>query len=244
MRYTPLILLLFTVLVAILSWLGSVYDWGLHSLLDAEGLRWMLTHVLENLRLSPWAEVAMGLCTLSILTESGLPQVFLPRFWRKSRRSLKKLRALQVTAVCFVLFVLGILYFALVPSSPLLSALGRFSQSPLYFGLYPLIAMMLILLSVIYGYTSGRFLSFTDVVQALLYLPASIADYFLTLFMASQFVACFHYMLAAPQPTLGQLLTDEALPSGSLPVWAELLLFIVVYGIPLLSSILRIYVKR
>ena len=53
MRYTPLVLLLLTVLVAILSWLGSVYDWGLYSLLEAEGLRWVITHVLEDLRLSP-----------------------------------------------------------------------------------------------------------------------------------------------------------------------------------------------
>lgn len=240
----PLILLLLTVLVAIVSWLGSVYDWGLCSLLDAEGLRWMLTHVLDNFRLSPWAEVVMGLCTLSILVESGLLQVFMPRFWQRSRRSLKKMRALQITAVCLAFFVLCLLYFLLSPSSPLLSAFGRFSQSPLYFASYSLTMIVLSLLSIIYGYTSGRFLSFADVVQALVYLPASVADYFVTLFMASQFLACFHYMLAAPQPTLGQLLTDEVVQEGVLPVSLEIILMIILYGIPLLTSVLRIYVKR
>jgi p-aminobenzoyl-glutamate transporter AbgT len=103
---------------------------------------------------------------------------------------------------------------------------------------------VLTLLSIIYGYTSGRFLSFADVVQALVYLPASVADYFVTLFMASQFLACFHYMLAAPQPTLGQLLTDEVVQEGVLPVSLEIVIMIILYGIPLLTSVLRIYVKR
>lgn len=244
MRYTPLILLLLIVLTAILSWLGSVYDWGLHSLLDAEGLRWMLTHVIDNVRQSPWVEIVMGLCALSVLAESGLPQVFTPHFWRRSQRSLKKMRALQVTTVCFAFLVLGVLYFALMPSSPLLSAFGRFSQSPLYDGIYPLSLIVMTLLSVIYGYTSGRFLSLVDVVQAMVYMPVSIAEYFITLFFAAQFVACLHYAFGLPLPTLGQLLTDGVSDSSLLTTSVDLLIFFIVYFIPLITSIFTKLVKR
>ena len=244
MRYTPLILLLLIVLTAILSWLGSVYDWGLHSLLDAEGLRWMLTHVIENVRLSPWVEIVMGLCALSILAESGLPQVFTPRFWRRSHRSLKKMRALQITTVCFVFVVLGTLYFVLMPSSSLLSALGHFSQSPLYYGFYSLSVIVVTLLSVIYGYTSGRFLSLVDVVQAMVYMPVAVASYFITLFFAAQIVACRHYALGISLPTLGQLLTDGVPESSVLTTSADLLLFFIVYFIPLITSIFTKLVKH
>lgn len=244
MRYTPLVLLLITVLVAILSWLGSVYDWGLYSLLEAEGLRWMITHVLENFRLSPWAEVVVGLCTLSILVESGLPQVCTPSFWHRSRRSLKKTRALQITAVCFLAFAVCLLFVVLMPSSPLLSAFGHLSQSPLYYGSYSLAAIVLTLLSVVYGAASGRFLSFADVAQALVFLPSSVGDFFVTLFMGAQFLSCLHYMLGTPQPTLGSLLTGGAVQEGALPSLVEFLLMTIVYGIPLFTSVFRTYVKR
>ncbi len=244
MRHTPLILLLLIVLTAILSWLGSVYDWGLHSLLDAEGLRWMLTHVIDNVRQSPWVEIVMGLCSLSVLSESGLLQVFTPCFWRRSQRSLKKMRALQVTAVCFVFLVLCTLYFVLMPTSPLLSAFGRFSQSPLYYGFYSLSLIVVTLLSVIYGYTSGRFLTLVEVAQAMVYVPVALAEYFITIFFAAQFVACLHYALGVPLPTLGQLLTDGVPESAPLTTAADLLLFFIVYFIPLITSVFVKFVKR
>ncbi len=243
MRIAPLILLVLIVLTAILSWVGNVYDWGLHNLLDAEGLRWAFTHVLSNLRQSPWAEIVLGLSALSIVMESGLMQVFTSRFWQKDRRSLRKLRALQITSVVALLFVVCALYFVLVPTSPLLSAFGRFSQSPFYYGLYPYILLSMAVVAATYGYASGRFLSFGDMVQALVALPVGIASYFVTLFMASQFIACLHYVLDVPLPTLSLMLNGESPMADGL--WPMLCcLYLAVYFIPLITSVLKYYVKQ
>lgn len=244
MRYTSLFLLLLILLTSVVSWVGSIYDWGLHNLLDAEGVRWSLTHVLENFRQSPWVEVVLGLSVLGLCAESGLPQVCTPRFWQRSRRSLKKLRALQITSLILVLLLLLALYFVITPSSPLLSAFGHFFRSPLYNGLYSLILLTLTLLSIVYGGLSGRFLSLFDIVLAITCLPARMGGYFVSLFIASQLIACIHYMLGAPLLTLGQLLMGDTADTAGIPLSIDILLHVLLYGIPLFFSLFTNYVKR
>lgn len=244
MRFTPLLFIILIVLTAIVSWVGSIYGQGMHSLLDGEGLRWVFTHVIANLRVSPWCETVMGLSVLGLLTESELPQVFMPRFWQRGRRSLKKLRALQVTLAVFIVLLLITLYFVLAPASPVLSAFGHFSRSPFYYGLYPFILVSLTLLSITYGSLSGRFLSLSDTVQAMVALPVGIAPYFVSFFLASQFVACFHYMLDAPLLTPGQLLMADDSMASSISLQLDFTVYVAVYGIPLLTSLLKYYIKH
>ena len=75
MSRLPSIIFILYLCLAIFSWLGSVYAWGnMQNMLSADGLRWMVAMVLENVKHSPVIEVLLGTMTLSTLTESG----FLP----------------------------------------------------------------------------------------------------------------------------------------------------------------------
>ena len=219
----PVLYVLLLLLVALLSWVGSIYAWGLESLLDAEGVRWMCIHMLDNVRQSPWLEIAMALAVCGQFIESGLPAVFTPRFWQRRSRTLKKMRALQITiavlAVMVVLFVLS-----LTGASPLMSALGQFTLSPLFFGLYPISLMVLLVLSTTYGLASGRFYSVGDVVRSLVSLPVAVAPFFVTLFLAAQLMGCIRYVWSLPVDT---------------PV--DILLSLLLYGIPLILSLLSVY---
>ena len=216
----PLLYVLLILLVALLSWVGGVYGWGLVSLLDADGVRWLCTHVLDNVRQSPWLELTMALAVCGQFVESGLPAVFTPRFWQRHSRTLKKMRALQITIV--VLAVMVVLFVvSLTGASPLMSALGQFTLSPLFFGLYPISLLVLLVLGTTYGLASGRFYSVGDVVRSVVSLPVAVAPYFFTLFLAAQLMGCIRYVWA--------------LSVGS-P--ADILLCLLLYGIPLILSLL------
>ena len=64
-----LIFFLLTLALALFSWVGSVYGVnGVQSLLSAEGIRWVLGHVLENYVLAP----ALGIILVLLMCLSLL----------------------------------------------------------------------------------------------------------------------------------------------------------------------------
>ena len=56
-------------------------------------------------------------------------------------------------------------------------------------GLFPMLAIAFYSIAVVYGYATGRFYNLDDIFRATVALPAKIAQYFITMFVASQFLS-------------------------------------------------------
>ena len=205
-------------LVALLSWVGDVYGWGVGNLLSREGLCRGCSHLTANVSAAPIGTLLLLIICLSTLLESGL---FALR--GKGRRSLRERKALQAVAVTG-LIILAVLAVMLLSASPLLlSPLGTFSGSPFHHSALPLIALLLTLLALVYGISSGRFLSLGDVLSACVLLLSRYPVYLLSIFCGAQLLAALRYAL----PTLPTPLFTAA---GA-----------VVYGLPLLLYLANYY---
>ena len=108
---------LLTLVVALLSWVGSIYGWsGVQSLLSVEGLRWQLRNVGDGFFSAPFFSdilllaFGVGLCMHSGFWEAVRRAIFHGRkLSRKEKRSL--LLSLTVGAV----YILAVLCLALGP---------------------------------------------------------------------------------------------------------------------------------
>ena len=69
-----LLFFLLTLVLALVSWIGSIYGVGeVQSLLSAEGIRWVLGHVVENYVRCPALGMMLILFMgLGIVVQSGL----------------------------------------------------------------------------------------------------------------------------------------------------------------------------
>ena len=128
---------LLTVAITLLSWVGSIYAWGnVQSLLSAEGIRWMLSHVVENyVRTPALGTVLVVLMGVGVGSHSGLYEVFL-RFCRKGRLLSRKERrslALSVAVFGFYWALIGVV--ALLPWNFLQNVMGDWHSSPFFKGI-------------------------------------------------------------------------------------------------------------
>ncbi len=212
----PLILIILIVLMAVVSWIANVYGAECRNILSSEGMRWMVAMFMENFRLAPWHYIIIALATASMIVESGVISGF------SKQKYLRQRRAYMLVAMALALFVAIAIVLSLLPGNVLLSAFGTFNNSALQRGLFPIIAIILYVLSLIYAFAIGRFNSVSDVIQATVSLPVKIADYFITLFVASQFIAVILYAFFL-----------DFTPSQSLPA-IVIVLAACLYGIPLL----------
>lgn len=66
-------------------------------------------------------------------------------------------------------FVTGVALLALIPTSPLLSISGGIEDSPWLAGLFPVMMIIIVITSLVYGLVSGALSSWRDVVDFLCY---------------------------------------------------------------------------
>ena len=184
----PLTFFALTVVVTVLSWVGNVYEWGVNNLLCADGIRWAVANIIYNFTDSPIGEIILLLLGLSVLTESG----FLT-FW-KSAKSIKQKRAMQITIVAIVVYCLTIFCLLFTSHAVLLSAFGTLRESAFQQGAYGLLLLGIIIAGNLYGYFSGTFSSVKDSVLAHTSLILRISPYFVTAFVASEFVGSMYYV--------------------------------------------------
>jgi p-aminobenzoyl-glutamate transporter AbgT len=184
----PLTFFALTVVVTVLSWVGNVYEWGVNNLLCADGIRWAVANIIYNFTDSPIGEIILLLLGLSVLTESG----FLT-FW-KSAKSIKQKRAMQITIVAIVVYCLTIFCLLFTSHAVLLSAFGTLRESAFQQGAYGLLLLRAIIAGNLYGYFLGTFSSVKDSVLAHTSLILRISPYFVTAFVASEFVGSMYYV--------------------------------------------------
>ena len=186
---------LLTVAITLLSWVGSIYAWGnVQSLLSAEGIRWMLSHVVEHyVRTPALGTVLVVLMGVGVGSHSGLYEVLL-RFCRKGRLLSRKERrslALSVAVFGFYWALIGVV--ALLPWNFLQNVMGDWHSSPFSKGIIYITSLSLGLLGMVYGYASGVFRRISDVVNGMASLIAMKASYFVYLFFVVQFFFSLDY---------------------------------------------------
>lgn len=184
----PLTFFALTVVITVLSWVGNVYEWGVNNLLCADGIRWAVANIIYNFTDSPIGEIILLLLGLSVLTESG----FLT--FGKSAKSIKQKRAMQITIVAIVVYCLTIFCLLFTSHAVLLSAFGTLRESAFQQGAYGLLLLGIIIAGNLYGYFSGTFSSVKDSVLAHTSLILRISPYFVTAFVASEFVGSMYYV--------------------------------------------------
>lgn len=175
------------VLLVIVSWILCIYSDSINGLLTPHGMRWLTSHCVSNYCSVPLGEILLGLIGFGSLAESDILKLF------NGHISLKQKRALQTTLI-IVAIVLGIFStFLFLPNAVLLSAFGTISNSPFSKGLYGLVVCLSILIANVYGYTSGKFVTLEDFINAHSSFIKKAGFYFIFVFFSSQFVQCLDY---------------------------------------------------
>ncbi len=222
----PVILLLLIVIVAVISWIANVYGANCRNILSSEGMRWTVEMIMDNFNRSPWTYIVVGLASLSMIVESGIISGF------SKQKYLRQRRAYMLVAVVMAVIAALALILYLLPGNSLLSAFGTFNNSALQRGLFPIIAVLLYMLSLIYAFAIGRFNDIEDVIKATVNITVRIPGYFITLFVASQLIAVIlysffiDYNLSLPMPTSVKILA------------------VILYGIPLILHLLTLKQKQ
>ncbi len=193
----PISLLMTALLMVILiSWIGSIYEWQVQSLLSADGIRWMLRNVYPNVYKSPFLPLFILFIGIGVSIESGVFSAIHRRMKRLNHSkplSPKQRRALLLallSAICYLLLV-GIATFS--PLAILLGITGTLSRSPFIEGIVPLTSLLFCIIGVVYGITAGRFQTESDIIHGMATLPIQEASYFVYLLLASQLIGIIHY---------------------------------------------------
>ena len=190
-----LYLLLIAVLV-LFSWVGNIYTLTLPdgsmlpNLLSEEGVRWLVRHSLDNIASAPFAEVLLVLIMVGALRGSRLLDVLTRRvrlITRRDRYAFRTALAVFLVGVCSV----GI---GLLPGGNLLGVTGYVAGGPFSNGWLFLLALLVCLPSMIYGWMSGRCRGEREIFVGMASEVASYADCLVTLVVASQLVAIMRYV--------------------------------------------------
>lgn len=164
-----------------------MYGWGCKNLTSGDGLRWFVSNFMNNIRQSPWDYILMLSVTVSIFKESEIVN------FRNKKIYLKQKRAYFLVGILLTVISALIIIFNILPGNVLLNAFGTFENSPLQNGLFPIISIVIIIISLVYGYASGRFSGLDEMIRALVALLANISAFFVTFIIASQLFAIIKY---------------------------------------------------
>ena len=190
---------LMTLLLALCSWVGSVYGLGeVQSLLSAEGVRWVLGHTLENYVRTPALGMALVLFMgLGVGCRSGLYDA-LRRFLHKGKMlSRKERRALTLAIAVFLFWVIGVSLFLFLPWNLFWSVTGGWLHSPISKGVVYLLAVGVGLVGMVYGYVADVYRNLSDVFRGMSCLIVRKAPFFVTLFFVVQFFEALEYVRLA-----------------------------------------------
>lgn len=184
-----------TVALAFFSWIGSIYGIGeVQSLLSAEGIRWILSHVVENYVCCPaFGIVLFVLMGVGIMDKAGLLDTLKRLCQREKQLSRKERRALVLSVIALFLYVMLFVIVMLLPWNFLLSATGKWYSSPLSKGIVYVLSVGLGISGMVYGYTADVFSRLSDIVEAMSTLIARYAGYFVVLLFVVHFFSSLEY---------------------------------------------------
>ena len=190
-----IVFFLLTLALALFSWIGSVYGLGeVQSLLSAEGIRWVLGHVVENYVQSPVLGMVLILFMgLGIISRSGMYDA-MRRFVGKNKLvSRKERRALTLAIGVGVLYIAMLVLSMLLPWNLYWNITGGWLHSPFSKGLVYLLSGGMGLVGMVYGYVTDTFRRLSDVVEGMSSLIAARSFCFVSLFFVIQFFSSLTY---------------------------------------------------
>lgn len=148
-------------LLAVSSWFTRIYGISERCLIDVQGARWVMTTFVSNLSRLPIAEAIFVLIVLGTFVESGLLQSLLSR-----RHTIRQVRALSFAAIAFIMLVGVVIEMTFKANSVLLSVFGGIQSSPLLIAAPGIVLFTLLAVSVVYGFASGKFVTFGDLMSS------------------------------------------------------------------------------
>jgi len=184
-----------TLALALFSWVGSILGMGeVQSLLSAEGIRWVLGHVVENYVQCPVLGIMLVLLMgMGIVFRSGLYEVS-KRLCRKEKQlSRKERRALSLALGALGVYALFVTLTLFLPWNFLLGITGSWHHSPFSRGLVYILSLGFGLSGMVYGYVSDTFRKMEDVVAGMSCMISRLAPAFVTLFFVIQFFSFLEY---------------------------------------------------
>lgn len=190
-----IVFFLLTLALALFSWIGSIYGLGeVQSLLSAEGIRWVLGHVVENYVQSPVLGMVLVLFMgLGIVRRSGMYDA-VKRFSGRNRLvSRKERRALTMSIGVLLLYLAVLILSMLLPWNLYWNITGGWLHSPFSKGLVYLLSVGVGLAGMVYGYVSDSFRRLADVVEGMSSMIAERSFCFVSLFFIIQFFSSLDY---------------------------------------------------
>lgn len=187
---------LMTFVLALFSWIANIYGLGeIQSLLDAEGIRWILGHVMENYVECPALGIVLILFMgLGLAVHAGLYGVLRRLFQKEKQLSRKERRALTLALSVLGIYVAVVAISFFLPWNFMLSVTGSWLHSPFSKGLVYIVSIGIGLSAMVYGYVSGTFRRLSDVMVGMSLLISCKSSYFVTLFFVVQFFSLLIYM--------------------------------------------------
>ena len=190
-----IVFFLLTLALALFSWIGSVYGLGeVQSLLSAEGIRWVLGHVVENYVQSPVLGIVLILFMgMGIVLRSGLYDAVKRFVGRNKLLSRKERRALTLAVGVLLLYFAMLVMSMFLPWNLYWNITGGWLHSPFSKGLVYLLSIGMGLGGMVYGYVSDTFRRLSDVVEGMSSLIAERSFTFVSLFFIIQFFSSLEY---------------------------------------------------
>lgn len=186
-NWMPIGLLGLILLHAIVSWIGNIYGWGLNNLFSQAGIRWTVANFIPNIAQAPFAEVMLGLITIGVATESGVFSAF------GKNASLKQQRALSLAMLVLIMMIIIFACMVILPNAILLSPFGTIADSPFSQGLYGIVCVTAIIVSNVYGLSSGRFFSLNDTIKAHVSLLQQCLPCFISMILTAVLMGAIVY---------------------------------------------------
>ena len=190
-----IVFFLLTLALALFSWIGSIYGLGeVQSLLSAEGIRWVLGHVVENYVQSPVLGIVLILFMgMGIVLRSGLYDAVKRFAGRNKLLSRKERRALTLAVGVLLLYFAMLVMSIFLPWNLYWNITGGWLHSPFSKGLVYLVSIGMGLGGMVYGYVSDTFRRLSDVVEGMSLLIAERSFTFVSLFFIIQFFSSLEY---------------------------------------------------
>jgi len=175
------------VVLVLLSWLlSATMTEGVRSLLSSEGMRWFFGSFVSMLESPCLVWLLLLAMAGGCLWKSGLLSMRLSGYRERV--------ALRITIALFLLYVLLVVALTAVPHALLLSATGQLFPSPFSRALVPILSFGMLLLSIAYGLTLGRFTSFADIVDSLSFGIQMAAPLFILYVFIFQFYESLRFV--------------------------------------------------
>ncbi|MBO4720745.1 MAG: AbgT family transporter [Prevotella sp.] len=162
------VLLMAEVALILLSWILSAAGVeGVRSLLSGEGVRWFVGDFARTMASPLLVWLILLMIAVGAFLRSGLTSLL---HEGDSRRvSYRDRTAFRVALVLLVAYIAAILLLTVVPHAVLLSASGSLFPSPFSRSIIPFVTFGITLVSIAFGFVSGRMQSLSDVLEALSY---------------------------------------------------------------------------